>query len=150
MIIWWLTTLAWAAEIFYLSTQRFAGSLSQSLLARVLVSLHVSVSPDALEKLDSLLRKLAHLTEYALFSLFLYQCFSGPREFHWSPRLAHWSVGVAAVYSLTDEFHQAFVPGRNASLLDCGLDASGAVIAMLLVYGTWRLTAMVGRKSLAH
>ena len=36
---------------------------------------------------------------------------------------------VAAVYSLTDEWHQTFVPSRTASLFDCGFDSVGAAIA---------------------
>ena len=38
---------------------------------------------------------------------------------------------IAVVYSLTDEYHQSFVPGRNASLTDCGIDAIGAALGIL-------------------
>ncbi len=46
---------------------------------------------------------------------------------------------IAAGYSLTDELHQWFVPGRGASLLDCGIDTSGAGIGMLVIYLRHRL-----------
>src|SRR5260370_16307494 len=129
-MIVWLTTLAWAAEIFYLSTPTFRGSLSQSLLTQLLDSLHLSVAPGTLDILDSILRKLAHLTEYTIFGLLLYGCFGGKDRFRWRPRLASWCVMAASAYSLTDELHQVFSPGRHASLIDSGIDATGAAIPM--------------------
>jgi len=32
-----------------------------------------------------------------------------------------------------------FVPGRGASLIDCGIDTTAAAVAMLLVSQQWRL-----------
>lgn len=40
---------------------------------------------------------------------------------------------LAVLYSLTDEFHQSFVPGRRASLIDVFVfDNIGAMIALFL------------------
>ena len=64
----------------------------------------------------------------------LYGGFGDRDPFRWRLRRASWCVFIAAAYSLTDEFHQAFVPGRNASLGDCGIDATGAAIAIALLY----------------
>jgi len=42
---------------------------------------------------------------------------------------------LAVLYSLTDEFHQSFVPGRRASLIDVFVfDNLGAIIALFLHY----------------
>ena len=41
---------------------------------------------------------------------------------------------VAGLYSLGDEYHQSFVPGRGASLVDCGIDTAGALIGLVLLY----------------
>ncbi|MBP6746317.1 VanZ family protein, partial [bacterium] len=41
---------------------------------------------------------------------------------------------LAVLYVLTDEWHQAFVPGRSASLLDSGVDAIGALVGLSAVY----------------
>jgi len=150
MIFWWLATLAWAAEIFYLSTPTFSGSFSQSLLTQLLDSLHLSVSPDILDVLDSMLRKFAHLTEYAIFGLLLYGSFGQKDGFRWRPRQASWCVVVACAYSLTDELHQVFSPGRHASLIDCGIDTTGAAIAMLLVYGGSRFCAVISKRRFAQ
>jgi hypothetical protein len=37
---------------------------------------------------------------------------------------------LALLYACSDEFHQIFVAGRHASLLDVGIDAIGAAIAL--------------------
>ena len=146
IVSWWLVTLAWAAEIFYLSTSTFSGGFSQTLLAQLLDSLHLSVSPDTLDVLDTIVRKFAHLTEYAILALLLYGCFGGKDGFRWQLRVASWCVVAAAAYSLTDELHQVFSPGRHPSLIDCGIDTIGAAIAMLLVYGGSRISAVISSK----
>jgi len=130
----WLTTLAWAALIFYLSTGAFGGSLSGWLLREFLRLCHIDVSTHTFSTLHFLLRKLAHLTEYAVFSLLLYGCFGSQHQFKWRTRTAWWCLAVAGAYGFTDEFHQLFVPGRTASLLDCGIDGMGAALGLLGLY----------------
>ena len=133
-VLWWILTLAWAALIFYLSTQTFTPDFSRGLLADAFYFLHLHVSPSAFKFLHALLRKLAHLTEYAIFALLLYGLPGEKSQMLWRPRRALICILVAAVYSLTDEYHQLHVPGRHASLLDCGLDTIGASLAMLVPY----------------
>ena len=133
-VLWWTLTLAWVALIFYLSTQTFAPDFSQGLLAGILHFLHLRVSPSAFDSIHALTRKLAHLTEYAIFALLLYGLPGGKSQMLWRPRRALTCILVTAVYSLTDEFHQLYVPGRHASLLDCGLDTMGASLAMVVPY----------------
>ena len=133
-ILWWGVTLAWAALIFYLSTRTFSPTFSSGLLSWMLHFLHLQVSTGTFELLHTLLRKLAHLTEYAIFALLLYGSPHEKRLGHWEPRRAAICIAMAAAYSLTDEFHQWFVPGRHASLGDCGLDTIGATLAMVVPY----------------
>ncbi len=134
----WLTTLAWAALIYHLSSQVFGASFTAWLLVQVLGLLHLSVSPGTFYLLHFLVRKLAHLTEYAIFSQLLYASFLGTDEFEWRPRTALWSIVIAGAYSLTDEFHQLFEPGRTASIIDSAIDTLGTVLGMLAVYAATR------------
>jgi VanZ family protein len=137
--VWWLTTLAWAATIFFFSTGTYGGSLTAWLLHQGLDLFQISVSAETFRLLHHIIRKLAHLSEYAIFCMLLYGSFSGGQDFSWRGRRALAAVTIAAIYSLSDEFHQLFVAGRGASLVDCGIDAAGASVGMLLIYARARL-----------
>jgi VanZ family protein len=141
-MLWWVMTLAWAALIFCLSTRTFSPSFSRGLLVWMLHLLHLQVSAGTFNLLHALLRKLAHLIEYAMFALLLYGFPDDKRLGLWRPRRAVICIAIAAAYSLTDEFHQSFVPGRHASLRDCGLDTMGASLAMLVPY-TWKQISLL-------
>jgi VanZ family protein len=98
----WLPVLAWAAVIFAFSS---IPSLSSGLGVW-----------------DTVLRKCAHVTEYAVLGALLYRALE--RE---APALA---AGIA--YAATDELHQHFVHGRHASPVDVGIDAVGVALGMLV------------------
>src|SRR2546422_5538450 len=97
----WLPIVAWAAVIFTLSS---IPSLSTGL-----------------GLWDTILRKGAHLTEYAILGALLYRALR--RE---APALA---AGIA--YAGTDELHQHFVRGRHGSPVDVAIDAVGVSLGML-------------------
>lgn len=126
-------TLCWAGIIFDLSTKTFGTSFTAVMLHRFLALLHIQLSPAHFEALHFVVRKSAHFTEYGILSLLLYVSLSAVPRFVWRPHIAFWSVVIAGLYSLTDEFHQIFVPNRGPSLKDCALDTTGALMAMLLV-----------------
>jgi VanZ family protein len=93
----WLPVVVWAGVIFAFSS---VPSLSTGL-----------------GTWDTILRKGAHITEYAILGALLYRAFK--RE---APALA----------AGTDELHQHFVRGRHASPVDVAIDALGLTIGMLV------------------
>jgi len=125
--------VVWAAFIFYLSTAGFGPSFTEWLLIQILTLLRLTVSPHTFDILHLCLRKLAHLTEYAIFCMLIYAGQLETRDFEWRPRLALRSILIAGVYSLTDEYHQSFVMGRTPSIVDCGIDTGGAALGTLMV-----------------
>lgn len=127
-------TLAWAVQIYRFSTEAFSSILTTWLLRQLLGLLHLTVSSQAFNFLHHLMRKGAHATEYALLSMLLYFSVAGVARLEWRKRPALWSFLIAAVYSLTDEFHQRFVPGRGPSFLDSGIDTLGALLGILLIF----------------
>lgn len=135
-----MLAIVWAGVIFDMSTRTFGASFSDQLLREILATLHLRASPHAFAFLAVAIRKLGHFTEYGIFSIFLYYALAKGRRSAWDSRRALASILLAALYSLTDEFHQRFVPGRGPSLLDCGFDTIGAALGMLIVYiaGKWR------------
>jgi VanZ family protein len=71
---------------------------------------------------DTILRKGAHLTEYAILGVLLVRALG--RE------LPAFALGVA--YAATDEVHQHFVAGRHASPFDAAFDAAGVALGLLI------------------
>jgi VanZ family protein len=134
-----LTTVAWAALVFYLSTGRFGPDFSRALVAQALTLLHIAASPRTVHILDTLLRKAAHVTEYGMLAFLVYGSFGAQQPFRWRLRQAISCIGIVGLYSLTDEFHQRFVPGRHSSLIDCGIDVAGAAIAVGMIFEARRL-----------
>jgi VanZ family protein len=98
----WLPVVTWAAVIFTLSS---IPSLSTGL-----------------GTWDTILRKGAHLTEYAVLGGLLYRALG--RE--------PLALAVGIAYAATDELHQYFVRGRHASPVDVAIDAVGVAAGMLL------------------
>ena len=98
----WLPVFAWAAVIFAFSSIPHLSS--------------------GLGVWDTVLRKGAHITEYAILGALLYRALG--RE---ALALA---IGIA--YATTDELHQHFVRGRHASPIDVGIDAVGVALGMLV------------------
>ena len=132
--LWWLLAASWASTIFYLSTDAFSGEFTVWLLRLILSLLHATVSPRTFDVLHFLLRKCAHMAEYAIFCLLLYRCLVGSGAIAWRGRRALWAILIAGLYSLTDEFHQSFELTRTASLVDCGIDTVGAALGMAFLY----------------
>ena len=98
----WLPVVVWAAVIFTFSS---IPSLSSGL-----------------GTWDTVLRKGAHLTEYAILGALLYRA------------LLREPLALAAgiAYAATDELHQHFVRGRHGSPVDVAIDAVGVSLGMLV------------------
>ena len=95
--------IVWAAVIFALSSIPHLGT--------------------GLGTWDTVLRKGAHVTEYAILGLLLLRAVG--RE------LPAFLIGVA--YATTDEVHQHFVQGRHASPVDVAIDSAGILLGIVLL-----------------
>ena len=84
----------------------------------------------------------AHFGVYALLGALLLLAFS--HETAAKGRAVALAVLVASVYGVTDEFHQAFVPGRVPDVADWGMDTLGALTGALVMLATLRTLARLG------
>jgi VanZ family protein len=97
----WLPVVVWAGVIFAFSSVPSLGT--------------------GLGTWDLVLRKLAHLSEYALLGFLLARAVRRPAV----------AVALAAGYAATDEVHQTFVEGRHGAPLDVAIDTVGALVGVL-------------------
>jgi VanZ family protein len=74
--------------------------------------------------LDFLVRKAGHMAVFGILALLLWR--ARPRGAGRAPVLT-----LAVLYAITDELHQGFVAGRHPSPVDVGIDATGALIAVV-------------------
>jgi len=86
-------------------------------------------------------RKCAHVTEYAILALLCWVALlrrAAPGKWDWAR--ARNALLIVATYASTDEFHQLFVPSRQASVIDVLIDTCGGAFGLLFVWivGRWR------------
>jgi VanZ family protein len=98
----WLPVALWAALIFTFSS--------------------IPSLDSGLGTWDTVLRKLAHLAEYAVLGALLYRAL----------RREPAAIALGSLYAVTDEVHQTFVSGREGSPLDWLIDTVGVIAGVLL------------------
>jgi len=96
----WLPVIVWAAVIFTFSA---------------IPSLNTGLGT-----WDTVLRKGAHLTEYAILGALLLRAVGRALP----------AFAIAVVYAATDEIHQHFVRGRHASPRDVLIDSIGIAVGI--------------------
>jgi VanZ family protein len=82
--------------------------------------------------LDVLLKKGAHFSEYGILALLWLRALDPARLGLGRPQAAVAALLAAALYAISDETHQAFVPGRHPAGVDVLIDSAGASTAILL------------------
>jgi VanZ family protein len=133
----WLPPLVWMAAIMWFSSDDFSARNTGSVLGPLLRWLLPRVSPSQIEALHGIVRKTAHMAEYAVLATLWFITFT--RERRWSARTAAWAALLIAIgWAFLDELHQATEPSRTASALDVVFDAAGALLALVVARMGWR------------
>lgn len=134
---YWFPVLIWALFMSWMSTGAGAPRHTSRIIGPILRWFNPNITDDTVRKVQFVVRKGAHLTEYALLTGLLWrarrQSYWGDAR-PWRRNEAVFAVTVAVLFAMTDEWHQSFVPERDGKPADVLLDASGAVAAVL---GLW-------------
>lgn len=109
----WLPVVVWMAVIFAFSARQ-----------KVAVTNSYVVS--------FLFFKTLHLIEYAFLFIVTYRATKNTMERKGN---TPWIVAfiIVALYALTDEYHQTFIPSREGRLRDAIIDMAGAGIAWISI-----------------
>lgn len=106
----WLPALVWAVVIFTLSSMEINKEVPFSWS-------------------DFVVKKTAHVVEYAILYFLLWRAISNRGE-KADKKIFYQVLALTIFYAFTDEWHQTFVPGRGGTLRDVGFDSIGAMLAM--------------------
>ena len=132
----WLAMILWMVVIFLFSAQtdRQSGNLSGgivrwfvALIYRGFDNFSMERQTAILESWHLLIRKGAHFSEYAVLAMLIANALRSCGKLRW-----FLPVVISALYAVTDEIHQYFVPGRACRLLDMGIDTCGAMFGTVL------------------
>jgi len=133
----WLPPLVWMAAIMWFSSGDFSAENTGSILGPLLRWLLPWASPAQINALHGMVRKAAHVAEYAALATLWFIAFT--REPRWSARTAAWAALLISIgWAFLDELHQATEPSRTASIIDVGYDAAGALLASMVARAGWR------------
>ncbi len=134
---WW-PAIAWACFIFIMSTDSFSVQHTYRIIEPILRWLFPSITRAQFALIHHIIRKMAHLTEYFMFSVLIYRGVrGGGHGWRWTWGLAAFSI--AAGYGALDEIHQIFVASRQASPHDAMIDATGALFAVAAIWLWFRV-----------
>jgi VanZ family protein len=140
---YWLPVLVWMAVIFSASCDSHSYERSSRIIEPLLRWLFPRWPETRVHDLHELLRKCAHLTEYAVLALLLWRAVRQPvkpgsRSWSWPD--ARLTLLLVMLYAATDEFHQQFVPTRTSLVSDVFIDTAGGAAGLLALwlFGRWR------------
>ncbi len=125
--------------IYYFSSQN--GEKSGDTSGKVIIKL-INIFPEGrrlsghrktqiVEKLQPIMRKIAHFSIYTLLGFNLMGFFLTFKLGNILKYLLPISFGI--IYAISDEFHQMFSTGRSARIFDVGIDTFGVTFGILLI-----------------
>jgi VanZ family protein len=129
------------ALIFSASSDQQSAQHSSRILGPIVRWLFPHLSEGTVDSIVYFLRKCAHLTEYAVLGWLLWRALRKPvrrdtRPWRWAD--ARLAMLLVALYAASDEFHQSFVPTREAAIGDVLIDAFGAALALFFLWAAGR------------
>ena len=121
----WLPVFLWASVIFFFSTDIFSSANTAGALGPILQQIFPQLTPDHIDRIHAVIRKLGHFTEYFIFGWLLWRALRSHDAMP-SRRLAL-SIVITLLYAASDEWHQSFVPSRTSSMIDVLIDTIGSI-----------------------
>lgn len=137
--LYMIPVIIWMIFIFYMSGKTGQESSGQSgKISLFITNLLEKVRQDSPQEMQNLqdilelvIRKAAHMTEYAI--LFLLSYLATVKISMSQSRFYNRSIAVliSLLYACSDEMHQLLVPGRSGRMIDVGIDMAGVLIVLI-------------------
>lgn len=134
-IIYWLIVICWMGVIFFFSAQNAEQSNQSSgwVIDKLFSIQYLSSVEQVADSffMQFSVRKIAHFSEYLVLGILLFKAFEQGKLLN--KNFVYKAFLVSVFYALTDEFHQAYIPGRSAQWQDVLLDCFGAFVGILCI-----------------
>lgn len=130
----WLPVALWLGVIYFNSTDYMSAEHTSRIIEPILRWLRPNISPEAIAQVQFLVRKAAHLIEYAILAILLGRTIIRGTNPERKMAILYLNVWLAVtVVAVLDEYHQSFVPSRGAAWGDVLIDSGGAIFGLLVV-----------------
>lgn len=126
-IKYYLPAIIWMIFIFIMSNTTGTNSANQSNFFVEIITNFIKIEPSIL---SFIIRKTAHMSEYAILLLLIYYGLS-KNKFNF--QLLN-SFIITFFYACSDEFHQLLISGRSGQFKDVLIDSCGALIMLIIIY----------------
>jgi len=131
----WLPVLIWLGVIFLGSTDMLSAEHTSRFLVPFLRWIDPQISFATLNAIQLGIRKLGHLTEYAILAMLLWRALRSGTRWQMKMSISFLVAALAsAIFATSDEFHQSFVPSRTASPTDVMIDICGTLIGLSICW----------------
>lgn len=133
-LILWILIFVWMITIFMFSAQNGdeSSELSQGFLRTFILRFTPdNISEDIVNMMEYIIRKCAHMTEYAVFGILVFYQIKLYRLFEKEWNRIVMAVICVMIYAATDEIHQLFVGGRSGRFTDVLIDTAGGFIGIM-------------------
>lgn len=128
----WMPAIAWMLLIFAGSSDVLSAEHTSRFIVPFLLWLQPSMSYETIATVHLVLRKLGHVTEYAVLAALLWRGLRGTFTALSRQTISLYTFVIAAAFAASDEFHQSFVPSRTATAHDVVIDCVGIILALTL------------------
>jgi VanZ family protein len=124
--------LLWLAVVLFLGSAQFGAHSTGAWVIPALTWIVPWATPRELNGLHLVVRKLVHLTEYAILArAWMHGLLAWRRV---SVRVAAWAALLICVAcAFADEAHQSMLPSRTGSVADVVLDCLGALMMLMML-----------------
>jgi VanZ family protein len=136
--------------IFLASASSTSFSSARKIIEPIVRWFYPGITEHGIRTAILVVRKSGHMGEYAMFSFLVWRALRKPHRNDprpWTWREPAVVLLAAALYAMSDEWHQTFVPHRVGAVTDVLIDLSGATIAMALVWCVHRRRTKAAKTS---
>ena len=143
-VIFLILTIAWIVMIFHFSNQ--TGTQSSNTSGAVISLINEFFGIDIQDA--TVIRKIAHATEFAILTFFSYIALSSTNKISNKTSYAEspvklmrsdnemnivFTLWFTILNAIFDEYHQLFVEGRDGAIKDVLIDLIGIVVVLIII-----------------